>query len=278
MARRIVNFPEFRRHTAARKDADTSIMGLLVGSQMAAHFLSLTDGSAQLLPAIFPGVQHVTRFNLTSSTAREVLLNADRHLGMMAVPYALGIHEDLLRKCLELAGHPSPEGVRAWALHKRLEGHCAPARFDADSLAQLDTLREMRNATIHSGGIIDQRVVDQAAAMSPAAETHWKKLVGRSPVRLTVGDRVDFGTGEMFLALSATKALARQANEMLTRTLSATRWAEVLVDDFTAHHPAHRRNRWNVRKKLLGWARYHYREAEIPETKIVAVAKRKGLL
>jgi len=100
----VVNFPAFRLHEAARKEANNAIMGLLVGSQMAAHFLSLTAGSAHLLPSMFPAVSHVGRFNLTSDRAREVLVRADTHLGTMAVPYALAIHEQFLRACTRLAG------------------------------------------------------------------------------------------------------------------------------------------------------------------------------
>ncbi|MPZ67283.1 MAG: hypothetical protein GEU83_17860 [Pseudonocardiaceae bacterium] len=200
----------------ARREANSAIMALLVGSQMTAHFLSLTVGSQHLLPAMFPAVSHVRRFNLTSDKAREVLLNADAHLGTMAVPYALAIHEDFLRTCLELLGITSePAAAR---LHSTLASR-AGGGFDSDSLAQFHVLREMRNAVIHLGGRVNQRLVGCANRLSPSAETAWKKVVGRSPRRLGPDDVVELGTGELFLSLAATKNLARQANKMLVPAL-----------------------------------------------------------
>lgn len=269
----VVNFPAFRQHTRAREDANTAIMGLLVGSQMAAHFLTLTDGSDHLLPSIFPGVPHVGRFNLTSKAARDVLVRADQHLGTMAVPYALSIHEDLMRSCTSLAGGSATQSAKA--LHSTLALRTG-GKFDVDSLAQFHVLREMRNAVIHSGGVIDQRVVDCAAAMSSAAVDTWKRIVGRSPCGLTDGARIEFGTGELFLALAATKNLAKQANLMLIPALTVPRWCELIVEDFIANGPA-TRNPDQRRGKLLGWANFHYRSIGATEAQLVVAGTAGGL-
>jgi hypothetical protein len=77
-------------------------MGLLAGALMAAHMLQLTRGSDRLLPEIFPDIPHIRRFNLTTTAARDILSAGDVHLGAMAVPYALAIHEDYLKTCLLL--------------------------------------------------------------------------------------------------------------------------------------------------------------------------------
>jgi len=244
---------------------------------MAAHFLTLTDGSEHLLPSIFPGVDHVGRFNLTSEAAREVLVNADVHLGTMAVPYALAIHEDLMRSCIRLTGNDPPYSTAG--LHEKLQELCGAEHFHADSLAQCHTLREMRNAVIHSAGLLaDDRVPARAAAMSEAANTEWKKLAGRSPTRLRVGDTIDFGTGELFLALAVTKSLGRQANNLLARTLPKSRWAQVIVEDFLAHAKAPRvGSPEQIRKKLLGWARFHYQPAQVPADDVLNEGREQGL-
>lgn len=98
----IVRFADYRQYEQVRIDASNAVMGLLAGAQMAAHMLQLTEGSDRLLPEIFPSIPHIGRLSLTSEAAREILVEGDIHLGAMAVPYALAIHEDYLRTCLTL--------------------------------------------------------------------------------------------------------------------------------------------------------------------------------
>lgn len=100
----IAQFLQYRRHDAARIQANNAIMALLAGSHLASHTLQLTDGSAHLLPEIFPRVPHIRRFNLETSQARLLLLDAEVHLAAMAVPYMLAIHEDFANTCLKLLG------------------------------------------------------------------------------------------------------------------------------------------------------------------------------
>lgn len=99
---KIVRFGAYRQYEQTRTEASNAVMGLLAGAGMAAHMLRLTDGSDRLLPEIFPKVAHIGRFNLTTDAAREILTAGDVHLGAMAVPYALAIHEDFLKTCLGL--------------------------------------------------------------------------------------------------------------------------------------------------------------------------------
>lgn len=241
---------------------------------MAAYTLALSDGSKHLLGSLFPNVPHVGRFNLTPGAARAVLFGADRHLGTMAVPYALSIHEDLLRSCIELAGGTPPHS--AAHLHTELEMLTGGA-FGADELAQFHLLREMRNAIVHCGGLVNQRVVDRITALSRQAEQHWRGIVGRSPNGLAVGARVEFGTGELFLAEAATRVLAYQANRMLIPALSVQRWAEVIVDDFLVNGPANIKVARRRRAMLLGFARHHYLAAQVPDKEILVRAIGQGL-
>jgi hypothetical protein len=98
----IVQFAAYRRYEATRAEANNSMMGLLVGAQLAAHLLKLTEGSQRLIPEVFPQVAHIGRINLTSEAARGILVDAESHLGAMSVPYVLALHEDFLKTCVEL--------------------------------------------------------------------------------------------------------------------------------------------------------------------------------
>ena len=272
--RSTAGFPAYRRHEDARREANSAIMGLLVGSRIAAHFLTPTDGSTILLPAIFPAIDHVRRFNLTSQAARDVLVRADVHLGTMAIPYALAIHEDFLRSCLHMLGKNADQ-PRSGALHATLT-RFDPIGFDADPLAQYHVVREMRNAVIHNGGSTNQRVIGCIANLSPRAESAWKKIVGRSPRQLRVGDRIELGVGELFLTLAATKRLGRQANQMVVRALAPQQWAEVIVRDFVNNHPEPiaPQQRW---RKLIGWQRFHYAAVGITDEHLRAAAAMCGV-
>ena len=111
---REVRFPAYRRYEARRVEASNAMMALLAGAGMASHLLKLTADSRHLLPEVFPQVPHIGRFNLTTEVARQILDAADRHLGAMSIPYALALHDDFLRDCLELlekAGRCTPRAV-----------------------------------------------------------------------------------------------------------------------------------------------------------------------
>ena len=99
---REVRFTQYRSYEARRVDASNAMMALLAGAGMASHLLQLTRGSKHLLPEVFPQVPHIGRFNLRSELARKILDAADVHLGAMAIPYALAIHDDFLRECIDL--------------------------------------------------------------------------------------------------------------------------------------------------------------------------------
>jgi hypothetical protein len=152
----IVHFAEYRAFEVQRQQASNAMKGLLAGAQLASHLLQLTEGSDTLLPEVFPRVPHIRRFNLRTEAARSILQSADTHLGAMSVPYALALHEDFLKTCVGLlirdGRAPSSAGSAVLAqLHDGIETATGET-FDADSIIQIDTIRLMRNATIHSGG------------------------------------------------------------------------------------------------------------------------------
>src|SRR4051794_22548503 len=168
---KVVRFPAYREYEQTGTEASNAMMALLAGAQLASHLLQLTEGSARLLPEVYPRVPHIGRFNLTSEAARGILDAADVHLGAMSVPYALAIHEDFLKICLGLlehAGRVNPgtaNNVKLANQHETIE-QATGGKFGADSFAQLDVLRRMRNCTIHAGGRASSSLVNAIATWS----------------------------------------------------------------------------------------------------------------
>src|SRR4051812_444630 len=134
-----VRFPAHRQYELTRIEISNAMMALLAGSQLAAHLLKLTEGSTRLLPEVFPRVEHIGRFNLTSGVARKILDDAESHLGAMAVPYALALHEDYLKSCLHMLEDAGkvPRGTAERAKlafqHQKIE-QASNAQFSPDSL------------------------------------------------------------------------------------------------------------------------------------------------
>src|SRR5690606_22350707 len=86
----------YRDYVDSRVEVDNAMMALLAGSRLASNTLQLTGGSKRTLAELFPAVEHIERFNLRNDSARELLLDADRHLTSVALPYALATHEDFV--------------------------------------------------------------------------------------------------------------------------------------------------------------------------------------
>lgn len=230
---------------------------------MASHLLQLTQGSKHLLPEVFPQVPHIGRFNLRSELARQILDAADVHLGAMAIPYALAVHDDFLRACIELlvkAGAcTARQATQANSLAARhpLIAQSTGGAFNADSLAQLTTIRLMRNCMIHQGGRADQTLVNNLATWTPSIENGWVKLTGNNPRHLALNAELSFGHGEMILALAVTKVLAREANHLLQPTLPRSQWVDMLIEDLVGSG-AHVLRAPDFGRRARGLAKFHY--------------------
>lgn len=275
----IVRFADYRKYEQVRIEASNAVMGLLAGSQIAAHMLQLTEGSDRLLPQMFPRIPHIGRLNLTTYAARDILANGDVHLGAMAVPYVLAIHEDYLKTCLTLlsrGGRRLSRPLRDLKLfnqHKEIEAVTGNT-FTATSLQQLHTLRLMRNCTIHSGGRVDSSLADQLAGWTAATEAGWVKLTHRSPCALQPGDSITFGHGEVLIALAVTKILARQANQFLQPALPRNLWADLVIEDLAAENPSALAAP-DVVRRARGLARFHYGPLGLTGTEIDDALKRR---
>ncbi|MEU9609936.1 MULTISPECIES: hypothetical protein [Streptomyces] len=269
----IIRFLEYRQYEGTRIEVNNSMMALLAGAGIASHFLQLTDGSDRLLPEIFPRVPHIGRFNLSSSAARGMLDSAESHLASMSVPYVLAVHEDYLKTCialLERAGASSPgtaKGAKLFNAHGTIERDTG-GTFSQVSLHQINSIRLMRNCLVHAGSRVSPELVKHVGSSTPQIETAWLKVAGRSPSRLQLGDTVDFGFGEVTIALAATKVLAREANEMLQLRLNSETWADLLIEDAAETVPQNVRSPLAL-NKLRGKARFDYAPAQLADTDII---------
>lgn len=268
----VVKYAAYRDYEATRVETSDAMMGLLAGAQLASHLLQLTRGSLLLLPEVYPHVPHIGRFNLTSDRAAEILDCADEHLGAMGVPYALAVHEDYLRSCLQLlhrAGRCGPSVVRTNLAkqHHTIEA-ATGQKFTTDSLTQLTTLRMMRNCTIHQGGRADQPLVDYIAKWGPSVAAAWVQLAKRSPEHLRVHDKVTFAHGELIFALAVTKTLGREANEQLQRSPPRDLWADLVIEDLLMSSP-HASRASDGLRKARGVARYYYSPLALTDAELV---------
>lgn len=254
------------------------MMALLAGSQLASHLLNLSTGSSRLLPEIYPLVPHIGRFNLTSEAANSILTSADVHLGAMAVPYTLGLHEDFMKTCLQLlqrAGAVSGAEIRRTGLaqHHALVADATGGSFDTVSAEQLTVLRLMRNCVIHAGGRASAELATSLEAWSPAAKKSWGNLGGRNPSGLKQGDRVLLGHAEMVIALAATKRLDRRANELLQLKVTRPMWAQIVVEDAQATEKSLLAAP-DALRRIRGLARHHYGAVGLTEEELRAAMAR----
>lgn len=254
------------------------MMGLLAGAQLATHLLKLTEGSSLLLPEVFPHVEHIGRFNLTTEEAAAILRSADTHLGAMSVPYALALHEDYLKACLRLLERSglctaaTVANTNLAAQHSMI-ARLTDAEFDSDRLAQLGTLRLMRNCLIHEGGRANQALVNAVSAWTPQTERLWTKVVP-SLGGLALGDHIAFGHQQLILALAVTKALSREANVLIQRVVNRELWADVVVEDLLVRGggvlpPVPERLR-----KVRGMARFDYSALSLADSELQAALDR----
>ena len=268
----VVRFPGYRDWEARRVEASNAMMGLLAGAQLAAHLLKLTEGSSHLLPEVFPQVDHIGRFNLTTEEASAILASADTHLGAMSVPYALALHEDYLKTCFDLlrrAGLCSQATVtntKLAAQHSKI-ADLTGGVFNADRLAQLDTLRIMRNCMIHDGGRANSTLVNKVASWSTTTETLWTK-VAPSLRGISAGDPISFGHQQLILVLAVTKFLSREANVLIQPVIPRNLWADVVVGDVVSQHGGKFPLLPERLKKARGVARFDYAPLRLTDTEL----------
>lgn len=197
----------------------------------------------------------------------------------MAVPYVLALHEDFMRTTLALLAanqRCKAEAARVNLVDQHRTFEAATGRsYPLDLMSYITVLRLMRNAVIHTGGMVTPVLAKEVARWDSSQEAGWMRLAKRSPRILQVGDRIDFGQGEMILALAVTKRLDRETNLGLQAALSRECWATMVVEDLLADDPSVLKKP-DARRKVQGFARHNYRPLKLTEAELTAeVDKRK---
>lgn len=288
-----VEFQAFRQYESTRQEANNAMMALLAGSKLAAHTLQLTTGSRHLLPDIFPGVDHISYFNLRTDDATALLLDSGHHLGAVAVPYALAVHEDFVMTTIKLlsslgyarkapgkSADPTKNQTSAGNMHEtvfRTLGQSAPGRESSlVALEHFHLLREMRNTQIHSGGCISTRLQEQVANMSGLAASNWLRLARRTPAEMISQGDLRFTIFDMFAVFATAKALGRKLNLLLQENLSPSQWAQLCVVDYMAQSSKPSGSDSWIRG-LIGHAALNYGIVGLTEQHLVDAAVSAGL-
>jgi hypothetical protein len=275
-----VHFPDYRVYTASREEANNAMMALLVGSRLAAHTLRLTEGSTRVLSEIFPAVPHIRRFNLRTESARQLLIDADAHLGASAVPYALAVHEDFVMTALDLLKssgvvlRTGKKAIKAWNMHEILF-KTMNVSTPQPSLSHYHLLRIMRNAQIHAGGAVSGDLLNYVTKMTPSSVTAWQRLTGRPPVDLVAGTKIAFTVGDIIASFAVTKELARNINLGLQGAIQHSVWAQIIVNDYSGQ-TNNIRNSDGWMRSLRGYARNFYRPLGITASELETAATALG--
>ncbi|WP_218220445.1 hypothetical protein [Nesterenkonia sp. Act20] len=256
------------------------MMGLLAGSKLASQTLTLTSGSNLLMSEIFPGVEHVRRFNLRTDKAREVLDEAETLLGVLAVPQVIALQEHLLVGMLELLeqnlttlGNIS-RNVRAVNAHEAIQS-ATGGRFSTDSLDLFHLVRLARNTHIHNGAKASPALVNAVASTDARALEVWETITKTSLPAYQVGDEVRLGLSELIGILAVTKRLAEEANRLLQRALPRSTWADIAVLDWLDNRTPG--NASQQSRQLLGISRRHYGPLSLTKVELEAAKTRTGV-
>lgn len=276
----IVHYRQYREQQRQRVQTNDTVMGLLAGSKLASQTLMLTAGSKLLMSDIFPGVEHVRRFNLTTGKAREVLEDAEELLGVLAVPQVMALQEDLMVGMLELLekhlaglGNIS-DGAKAAIVHEKFES-ATGENFTPESLSLFHLIRKARNTHIHSGGKANPALVNATNAADNQTLQTWNTITKTTFRSYQLGDKVELGLSELIGILAITKRLAEEANSILQKVLPRDAWADIAVADWLESRRPGDKNQQN--KQLRGLAKFQYGPVNLSELDLEAAKARAGV-
>ncbi|MFJ7751831.1 hypothetical protein ACIQXM_17980 [Arthrobacter sp. NPDC097144] len=270
----------YREHQRQRVQTNDTMMGLLAGSKLASQTLMLTEGSKLLMSEIFPGVEHIRRFNLTTEKAREVLEDAEELLGVLAVPQVMALQEHLLVGMLEILQGNVPgvgnlvSGAKAANVHEKFES-ATGSSFTPETLSLFHLIRTARNTHIHSGGKANKALVDAASTAEPPTREVWTLVTKTAFPTYGLGDKVALNLPELIGILAITKRLAEEANSILQQTLPRSTWADIAVADWLETRGLGNKDQQN--KQLYGQTRMYYGPLKLTVQDLEAAKARAGI-
>jgi hypothetical protein len=246
-------------------------MALLVATRLAGIPLEAVPAtkSGEHLPALFPSLEHVERLNRTPPDAKVLILDAERYLTYMAIPFVLTVYATFAIDAIRLmrvagldARTDDPNRLMLSELHPYVEGLGLALPQEEKEL--FDFIRLIRNRIVHYRGIEGSALRSSFFGMHMKARTLWNVLAGGNPPLGTPKEELGLEAKDLIPALAVTKRLGEVINLALTHTVPADVWADVAVEDFMqASEPVapHQRQR-----KLVGYARFLYGDLGLDET------------
>lgn len=284
----------WREYEAARRAGNDASMMLLVATHLGAERVAAAKMiEGQSLPQAFPHIPHIGRVNVVAPRAQTLLAAAERHLAMMAIPYALTIQERFLADCVALLrkyGHDDREltGMRyPWANPvplKDLHGYVAErtgAQLELDDLALFAFLNRVRNRLIHARGEAKTLLIeygkglkDKTRSGHPKIRPAWETLTKR-PLQSSHDHLLILGEPEIVAGWAICKRLAVPINASMAAALNATNWAGEIVEEVATLHPKAMREKPQRDRRVVGHARAHFDVLDLVEQDLLNEVQRQ---
>jgi len=269
---RLVQYPAYREFNQWRIDANDYGQALAIGVRIAcSHITRARDADPkQTLPEAFPDIAGVQRLRVKLSTASEIMLESERFLAYMAIPFYVAVYDELLLQTLRLLidEHVVPyrdtSKVGLTDLRSTFRDEVG-VQMPEPYTALFDWLQYLRNRIIYRGARVSSSLVSDWKHLDATAKAIWIRAAKRSPV-LDPGKRADLRDGEVRATLAVTYRLAVSMNEELARLVQPNVWLRVAARDFVETYPRITElSRDRLVPKLLAHARIYYRPLDLPE-------------
>jgi hypothetical protein len=258
-----LRFDAFRRFEESRKQANNSMIALLIATRIGAHVVDANAQGDHLLPSVFPAVVGIDLLNLTPVAANNVLDGAERHLAFMAIPFVQSIFEELLDGSLRLA---ALDGFKLTKVEKsggligridaieRFSGHA----FKGLHRELLNFMRVLRNQIVHEAGRAAASVDDVWDAMSAEAQAEWTSVAQRAFRQGSDGRGLQLDSGEFVAALAIVKRLSREVCGQLLVGILPSTWEQIQLADFANEVPRGLSRRPTLGRELASFSRRNY--------------------
>ncbi len=266
----VVRFPAYREFEASRIATNDAAMALLVSTRLAVRAIedASPEHASSHLPDVFPSLEHARRLNRTLSDAAQVILDAERQLTYMAIPFSLTVYEAFAKDAIRLMRDARVDTqtsdvtrIKLGALHDYL-GDIGIA-LPRPEVELFDFIRQLRNRIVHHAGIEGSTLEGAFAAMGEAAKGLWRFMAGDDPPLRRPKEPLQLEAKHLIPSLAVTKHLGEAINDGLVRAIPSSAWAGWVTEDFLSKSvPASFDQRL---RKLKGFARHRYGDLALDE-------------
>jgi hypothetical protein len=140
-----------------------------------------------------------------------------------------------------------------------------------------DFLRQLRNRIIHYAGIAGSNLRAAYTSLPAPARQLWVTLAGRDLEIADAKTSLELRARDLVPALAITKRLSKAINGELSRTLSRSLWAELVVEDYRALEPERYSDRGKRLRRVKGLAGHFYADVGLTSEEVeAAIARLEG--